>query len=384
MKRVFIVTGEHSGDTHAASVVEELRKINPEVEIEAIGGSNLERQGVKLFGTHSKMGVVGLDALKAIFSHIQLGKDILNYLKNEFKPDLVLLIDYGGFNLRLAEFLKKEGFPVYYYIAPQVWASRKGRIKKIKKYIDKVMVIFPFEEDFHKNEGVNAEYVGHPLLSQLPKATSKKKFSKNNFIDENKKLVGIFPGSRKMELEYLLPIFIKSANLIYEKSDKEIEFFICRASNFSKERFQTFLDNALKQVKNNKITFRVTNENNALLSSCDVSILASGTITLEAALYKTPMVVSYKGPTIAYLIYLMVKSLKYVSLPNIISGEKVVEELLQFKAQPKLISEEVIGLLYDKDKRTTMLNKLSNIREKFGDKVAAEEVARIINYKISE
>lgn len=384
MKKVFIVTGEHSGDTHAASVVEELRKINPDIEIEAIGGSNLEQQGVKLFATHAKMGVVGLDAIKAIFSHVQLGKDLINYLKNEFKPDLVLLIDYGGFNLRLAEFLKKEKFTVYYYIAPQVWASRKGRIEKIKKFIDKVMVIFPFEEDFHRNEGVNAEYVGHPLLSQLPKPKTKKKFCKENFIEENKKLVGIFPGSRTMELNYLLPIFIKSANLIYEKSDKEIEFFICRASNFSKEKFQTFLDKALKKVKNNKIIFRVTNENHSLLSSSDAVILASGTITLEAALYQTPMAVSYKAPALVYYIYLMVKSLEYISLPNIISGEKVVEEFLQYRAKPKLIADEIFELLYNESTRLTMLDKLSKIRRKFGDKVASFEVAKAINEKITD
>lgn len=379
MKRIFIVTGEHSGDVHAAKVAKELKEINPDIEIEAIGGENIKAEGIKLFGTHSKMGVVGLDAFKAIFSHIQLGREILEYLKNVFKPDLVVLIDYGGFNLRLAKFLKKAGFPVYYYIAPQVWASRKGRIKKIKKYIDKVMVIFPFEEDFHKNEGVNAEYVGHPLLSQLPKPVRKEKFCDKHFVDSGKKIIGIFPGSRKMELDYLMPIFIETANKIQEKTDGNFEFFICRASNFTKEKFQEHLEKALKKYGKNKITFRVTEDNYGLLSSCDLAILASGTITLEAALYNTPMIVSYKAPVIAYWIYLMVKYLEFVSLPNIISGKKVVGEFIQFKANAELMANESVELLYNNERKELMLSDLSKIREKLGDKIASKEVARIIN-----
>ena len=197
MKKIFIVTGELSGDLHASKVVRELKQMIPDVEIVAVGGKNLQAEGVKLFSDHSKMGAIGFDALKAIASHINLGKRILDYLKNEYKPDLVLLIDYGGFNLRLAEVLHKNGIPVYYYISPQIWASRRGRINKIRKYVSKMMVILPFEEEIHKAAGVNAEYVGNPLISQLSPPADKEEFIKTNKLDPNKKIVGIFPGKQK-------------------------------------------------------------------------------------------------------------------------------------------------------------------------------------------
>ena len=148
-QRIFIITGELSGDLHASYVVKELKKLNGDIEIEAIGSDNLKNQGVKLFETHKKMGAVGLN-FNILFYHIELGKKLINYLKNDYKPDLVLLIDYGGFNLNISKFLKKEGFTIFYYIPPQIWASRSYRINKIKKYVDKVLTIFPFENEIYE------------------------------------------------------------------------------------------------------------------------------------------------------------------------------------------------------------------------------------------
>lgn len=376
MKKIFIVTGEYSGDLHASYVVRELKKLMPEIKIEAVGGKNLEIEGVKLFSDHQKMGVVGIDAIKAVISHIKLGKKIVDYLKNQYKPDLVLLIDYGGFNLRLAEVLKKHGIEVYYYISPQVWASRKGRLNKIKKYISKMMLILPFEEKIHKSAGVNAEYVGHPLISQLNREFNREDFIKANNLDPYKKIVGIFPGSRKMEISYMLPIFLKSAILIGSMSQK-VQFCLGQAPNISDKLINKYLE---KYNKNKKIGIKIIkNQNHALLASSDVTMLASGTITFEAALYKTPMVVSYKGPFIAYVLYLLLRYIKFVSLPNIISGNRVVEEFLQYKARPDLISGEVLSLLHNQDKKNKMINSLELINKKLGDKIASKEVARIIS-----
>lgn len=196
MKKLFIITGEHSGDLHASFVVKAIKKMMPGIEIQAVGGKNLEKEGVKLFKDHSKMGVVGI-SLSAIVDHLKLGKEIINHLKNDFKPDLVLLVDYGGFNLRIAKELKKNNLEAFYYISPQVWASRKNRVNSIKKYISRMMVILPFEEKFHKTEGINAQYVGHPLISQLPKDFSKEEFIKINNLDPNKKIVGVFRAAEK-------------------------------------------------------------------------------------------------------------------------------------------------------------------------------------------
>ena len=375
MKKVFIVTGEHSGDLHASYVVKELRKLVPDIKIEAVGGKNLEAQGVKLFSDHRNMGVMGLDAVKAVFSHIKLGQRILDYLKNDFKPDLVLLIDYGGFNLRLAEALKKNNIEVFYYISPQIWASRKGRLEKIKKYISKMMLILPFEEKIHKSAGINAEYVGHPLVSQLPQGLNRKDFIKDNELNPSKKIVGIFPGSRKMEIDYLLPIFLQAAKIIQQKS-KQVQFCLGQASNLDDELINKYLK---KYDKNNEINLKIVkNLNHALLASSDAVILASGTISLEAAIYKTPMVVAYKGLLIAYCLYLLLRYIPFISLPNIIAKRKIVEEFVQFRVKPNLIAREVLELLHDENKRLKMQQELEYVNNQLGNKIASYEVARII------
>ena len=374
MKNLFIVTGEHSGDLHASYVVKELKKIIPDVCIEAVGGENLESVGVKLFHDHSTMGVVGL-SLNSIISHFELGKNILTYLKNIYKPDLVLLIDYGGFNLRLAKALKSEGIKVFYYISPQVWATRKGRLNIIKKYVDKMMLILPFEEKIHKTAGVNAEYVGHPLSSQLPQKFDKEEFIKQNELDPLKRIVGIFPGSRKMEINNLFPIFLQAARIVFQNS-KKVQFCIGQAPNVKDDMIIKFLK---KYNKDNELNIKIIkNQNHALLANSDVVMLASGTITLEAAIYEAPMIVSYKGPYLLYLIYLMIRYLKFVSLPNIIAGKQVVEEFIQDRAKADLIAKEVLSLLDDQTKREEMIINFKIIKEKLGDKVASIEVAEII------
>ena len=167
MKKLFIITGEYSGDIHASCVVRALRDINPDIEIEGIGGDNMAQAGVKLFENHNKMSSVGLSP-SIIFNHILLGKRAVDYITKEYKPDAVLLIDYGGFNLRIAKYIKRAGIKTFYYSPPQVWASRKGRIKKIKANIDEVLCIFPFEKELYEQYGIKIHYCGHPLVSQLP------------------------------------------------------------------------------------------------------------------------------------------------------------------------------------------------------------------------
>ncbi|MBQ8476285.1 lipid-A-disaccharide synthase, partial [bacterium] len=209
-KKIFIITGEFSGDKHAAGVARELKKIMPDCIIEGVGESNLEMQGVKLFRNHDKMAKMGLTP-SVIFNHLRLGIDIVNYLKNEYKPDLVLLVDYGAFNLQISKQLHKAGIKTFYFIPPQIWASRKWRLKTIKKNVDKVLTIFPFEKEFYDREGIEAEFVGHPIMSELPECTNREDFIKRHNLDSNKKLIGVFPGSRIFEIKFLLNIFIKTA-----------------------------------------------------------------------------------------------------------------------------------------------------------------------------
>ena len=371
MKKLFIITGEYSGDRHAADVVKEIRKINPDIQIEAVGGSNLANAGVKLYCDHSKMSAMGFN-LSIILSHINLGKKIASYLKNEYKPDMILMVDYGGFNLNLSKVLSKYGFKIYYYIPPQIWASRKWRLNTVKKNINKVLTIFPFEKEMYDEIGVDAEFVGHPLLAEIPDKINKVEFFAQNNFDTNRKLVSIFPGSRKFEINNLLTLFLESAKLLKEKNP-DIQLALAQAPSIKDELINSVLEKY--KALNIKV---LKNKNYELLASSDALILASGTVALEAALYNTPMIISYKGPTFLYLVYMLVRCIKRVCLPNIILNQDIVPELLQFKAKPKIIFREVNKILNDDNYKNNMIQMLKNVKQKLSTSSAAIKTAEII------
>lgn len=374
MKKLFIITGEYSGDIHASHVVEALKAINPDVEIEGIGGENLRKAGVKLFSDQKKMGAVGLSP-KIIIDHITLGKRLVDYLINDYKPDLVLLIDYGAFNLSVSKFLKKAGIKVFYYIPPQVWASRKWRINTIKKNINEVLCIFPFEKDLYESYGIKTHYCGHPLVSQLPPKANRNEFFEKHGFDKNKKLVSIFPGSREFELKYLMQVFIKTAQNL-QKKHPDLQFCISHAPNLSDVVYDKYLkDSSFKVIKG---------ENQALLSVSDALILASGTVALEACLYQTPMIIAYRGPWLFYLIYLLVRCLKRVSLPNIIADKSIVPEIIQGNVNVNKISYEIEKLLYDSDYRKNNILELGKVRALLSDKISSVEAAKVISNSLSK
>ncbi|MEI8377786.1 MAG: lipid-A-disaccharide synthase [bacterium] len=370
MKKLFIITGEHSGDTHASYVVDEIKKLSQDIEIEAIGGNCLKSKGIKLFSDHSKMGSTGLTP-KIIFDHLKLGANLVNYLKKDFKPDAVLLIDYGGFNLKIAEELKGSGIKVFYYICPQLWATRKGRIKQIKKYVGKVFLTLPFEKEIYDKEQIPSQFVGHPLVSQLPEAYDRRKFIEENNLDPNKKIVGIFPGSRKMELENLLGTFISAAEILNKKS-ADIQFCIAQAPNISDETLQKYFKNTNLDIKILK------NQNHQLLSCADALILASGTVALEAALYNTPMIISYKAHWFVYFVYLCIRDIKFAALPNIILNQEIIKEFIQQKSRPDLIADEVYDLIFNNNKKNILSDKLKQMKDMLSDKCSSKEVAKAL------
>lgn len=374
MKKVFIITGEYSGDMHAGKVVEILKSQFSDVEVEGIGGENLKKAGAKLFCDHSKMSAFGI-SFKIIKEHLALEKRVSDYILNEYKPDLVLLIDYGTFNLRVAKHLKGKGIKVFHYIPPQIWASRKWRINGIKKYVDKVLCIFPFEVEMYKKVGIDVHYCGHPLVKQLPQKADKEEFFQKHGLDINKSLVSVFSGSRPLELYFLAKTFLKSADIL-KKKHPELQICFSQAPNLSDEVFNKYF---------NDIDYKIIKgENQALLSVSDSLILASGTVALEAALYKTPMVIGYKGPYVLYLIYLMVRCIKRVCLPNIIANKDIVPELVQSKFTVKNICYETEKLLYDKNAHEKMINELGGVKSKLSDKYSAQEVADCIIKALNE
>ncbi len=369
MKKIFIITGEYSGDIHASHVVKALKQINPDVEIEGVGGENLRNAGVKLFSDQKKMGAVGL-SLKIITDHFLLGKRIVDYLTKKYKPDLVLLIDYGVFNLNISKFLKRAGIKTLYYIPPQVWASRKWRINTIKKNIDEVLCIFPFEKTMYESYGIKTHYCGHPLVSQLPEKADRDKFFEKHGLDKNKKLVAIFPGSREFELKFLMKVFVKTAQNL-QKKHPDLQFCISHAPNLSDSVYDKYLQKTDFPV--------IKGENQALLSVSDALILASGTVALEACLYQTPMIIAYRGPWLFYLIYLIVRCIKRVSLPNIIADKSIVPEIIQGDVNVSKISYEIEKLLYDNDYRQQNIEDLGDVKALLSDKVSSEEVAKVID-----
>ena len=372
MKKLFIITGEYSGDIHAANVVRELKALDCDLQIEGIGGINLEKEGVKLFATQEKMSAMGISP-KIIVDHFKLGKSVVDYLKNEYKPDLVLLIDYGDFNLYVAGFLHAAGINISFYIPPQVWASRKYRINLIKKFVDKVLCIFPFEKQLYAQYGIDTHYCGHPLVSQLPPAAGKREFFRNHGLDIEKKLVSVFPGSRKFELENLMGVFKETVKRLQHRHP-DLQFCISQAPNLSDEIYNKYLgDSDIKVIKG---------ENQALLSVSDALILASGTVALEACLYKTPMIIAYRGPWILYLGYLLLRCIKRVSLPNIIADKLIVPEIIQKDVTPLNITYEIEELLYNQDRREKNIKELGEVKELLSNKNSALEVAKVIDTEL--
>ena len=373
MKKLFIITGEYSGQIHASNVVRELKKMNNDIQIEGIGGKELEAEGVKLFADHSKMSAMGLTP-KIIINHLNLGKNLVNYLLNDYKPDAVLLIDYGVFNLKIAKHLKGKGIKIFYYIPPQVWASRKYRINKIKKYVDKVFCIFPFEKHMYDAYSIDNTYVGHPLVKQLPPKANREEFFAKHGLDINKKLVSVFPGSRVFELKFLAKIFINTAKYLKNKHP-ELQICISHAPNLKDDVFDKYLkDTDFKVIKG---------ENQALLSVSDALILASGTVALEASLYQTPMIIAYKGPWFFYLVYLLVRCINKASLPNIITGKDIVPEFLQIGVKPEKIAYQIQKYLYDTECKEKTINELGEVKNCLTDKYSAFEVASELNKELS-
>ena len=298
-----------------------------------------------------------------------LGKRVVDYLTKEYKPDLVLLIDYGVFNLNISKFLHRAGIKVFYYIPPQVWASRKWRINTIKKNVDEVLCIFPFEKEMYENYGIKTHYCGHPLVSQLPKKADRDEFFEKHGFNKNKKLVSIFPGSRVFELKYLMNVFIKSA-LDLQKKHPDLQFCISHAPNLSDSVYNQFLKKAPFPV--------IKGENQALLSVSDALILASGTVALEACLYQTPMLIAYRGPWLFYFIYLIVRCIKRVSLPNIIANKSIVPEIIQGDVCVQKISYKIEELLFDKNYRAKNIAELGEVKSLLSDKVSSKEAANVI------
>lgn len=368
-----IVTGEASGDLHGANLVRAMLGQAEGLLFCGMGGDELATCGMEILCDAKKVAVVGITEVLAHLGDIIRSRKVLVDRLRHRPPDLLILIDLPDFNLPLARKAKQYGIPVFYYITPQVWAWRSGRVKTIGERADKVGVILPFEEEFFRQRGVVAHYVGHPLLDSVRVTTTPEEFCLAHGIPHSARRVCLLPGSRKSEIGFLLPKFIEAARMLQHGSREEMVFLLPLASTLSE---QDLLENGLAGAAD--VNLRVVlGQRYEVMAACEAAIAASGTVTLELALLDIPMVVSYRLSPLTYHLGRMLVKLDHFSLVNLIAGSGVVPELLQDQVSPENICRHVRQMLDGGDYRQTILQGLAKVRQSLGGQGASERAARL-------
>ena len=361
--KIFICVGDASADVYAANLAKELRKRLPGVELHGNGGKLMEAAGVKLFFNLVEHSVIGISEVIRNYSKlVKIVEETAIFVK-ENKFDLVILMDYPGFNLKLASKLKERNIKTVYYVLPQLWAWGKGRIKKIKKFISKCFVVFPFEPAIYERENIPVAFYGHPLLDLVAPSASKEDLKKEFGLAPDKKIVGLFPGSRKNEIAGLLPEMLAAARNI-----PDAEVVLCQAVSISDELL-------LPLVARSGLRLRIVKARTYdVMEISDAVILASGTVTLEAAIMEKPMVVVYKLSLLTRLAGKLLLTIKYMTLPNILAGKLIVPELLHGQANSTNITLELRKLLEATPERAAMQEELKKLRAALGGKKVNERV----------
>lgn len=373
-KDVMIVTGEASGDLHGANLLRAMRHRDPALTFCGMGGDELASLGMEILFDARKVAVVGVFEVFSHLGDILRAQKILKTRMKEHPPALLIIIDLPDFNLLLAKKAKKLGIPVFYYITPQVWAWRSGRVRTIGQRVDKAGVILPFEEDFFKKRGVAAEYVGHPLLDSVKISDSVGGICTRYRIDPSCRRVGILPGSRKKEISALFPIFLEAARVLQRQSPEKIVFLLPLASTISERDLHC---NGFAGMAE-ELDIRIIRENRYdVMAACEAVMAASGTVTLELALLDVPMVVAYRFSPLTYQVGRMLVKLRHFSLVNLIAGDEVVPELLQDEVTPENIAWNIHSFLNDRKIREKMLLGLEDVRMRLGEKGASERAANL-------
>lgn len=365
--KYYIIAGEASGDLHASYLIRELKKRDKNAEFRAWGGDLMKSQGATLVKHYRHMAFMGFVEVAANIRRVlgninECKADLIQYM-----PDVVILVDYPGFNLRIAKFAHNRGMKVCYYISPQVWAWKRRRVKKIKKYVDKMLVILPFEEPFYKDYGVNATFVGHPLLDELSElqTLSRPHFMHRNDLSEKKEIIALLPGSRKQEVERMLGTMLKVIPHF-----PQYQFVIAGAPSLEKELY-------LKLIGNTDVRL-VENQTYNLLQNASAALVTSGTATLETALLSVPEVVCYKANPLSYHIAKKLIRVKYICLVNLVMEKEVVRELIQNDFNEENLVKELELLLQDSKKQRQILDDLDMLKHKLGNRGASEKASEVI------
>ena len=376
-KKILLVAGEVSGDLHGSHLVEAIQRIEPEVQFSGVGGEGLERRGVKLLYSAHSLSVVGITEvfvkLRAILKAL---RGLKRSLQRE-KPDLVILIDFPEFNLRLAKIAHRRGIPILYYISPQVWAWRPKRIRLIAQLVRKMVVLFPFEVPLYEAAGVDVEWVGHPLLDIVKPTLPKEKAYQQFGLDPKQRTIGLLPGSRSHEVERLLPPLLASAHLL-QKEIPDLQFVIPLAPGIPKTILTSRMKNISVPVKVVEgFTYDVMN-----LS--DLLITASGTATLEGAILGKPMIIIYKVSFPSYWIGRALIRVDHIGLVNLVAEKEIAPELIQKDVNPQRIADEALRILRDPILSRKMSESMGEVCQKLGKPGAAQRAARIVTSLLHE
>jgi len=374
-RRIFWIAGENSGDLHASIVLKELNKQYRNIENFGIGGEKMKSHGFQAIYPFERFSVMGFFE---VIKHLAFFAGVEKHIKNIFQnkpPDLVVLIDYPGLNMRIAKLAKSYNIPVLYFIVPQFWAWKYKRIFKLQKYTDHIAYILPFEGKHFNKHNIDASFVGHPISEEININLSKEKFAQKYDLDLNKKWLGFLPGSRNAELKKMLPEFI---NAIEKFDSNEYEFLISQASSVSNKLFQKILTNTNKSIK------IIKEMNYEMMKHCDFLTVTSGTATIETAYLGTPLIIVYKTSNSSYQIGKRFIKIDKIGLPNIVIEKDIVPELIQQDVNGKNIHTKITDILSDKSKYNKIINELKALHDILGSKTPSTEVSAIIGKMINE
>ncbi|MEE0292589.1 lipid-A-disaccharide synthase [Dialister sp.] len=368
--KIMMSAGEASGDMHAAAVAAELKRIMPDADLFGMGGADMRKSGVRIIYDIENLGIIGV---VEVIRHIPFFFRLRAFLKKamvEEKPDVLVCVDYPGFNMKLAHVAKELGIPVIYYIAPTIWAWNKGRAKNIVRDVEQVASIFPFEAEAYRKAGARVTFVGHPLADTVKPSMSFEEAMDYFHGNPDKKRVLLMPGSRKNEVAGLLPVMIQAAEKLAEK--EECQFFIPRASTISKEML-------LSIIGKTSLSIEITEGHQYdLMQICTACVASSGTATLETALMELPTVLVYKLAPFTWFLANLLVHVKYAGLPNLLLGREVTPELLQDRAQAENIVSILLPWLQDEKARQKNIEEIREVRKALGSGGAVHRVAELI------
>ncbi len=368
MKRVFLIAGESSGDLHGSSLMRSMRSRIPEIEFRGIGGSRMVDEGLHTVRHVREMNFMGIAEVIRHIPFIRQTMKELEELIDSWHPDLVILIDYPGFNLKFAPLVKKRKIPLMYYISPQLWAWHKNRVHLVNKYVDRMVVIFKFEKDFYREYGIEADFVGHPLLDVVSPSVGRETFRASLGVTDYAKLIGLFPGSRMQEIDRILPQMVESISLLRKKSGSHVAVIGC-APEIDDSVYQTYL-------KNSDI-IPLRGKGYDIMAHSDALIVTSGTATLEAGILGAPMVIVYRTSFLTYIIGKALLEIPDIGLINIVAGSRTVPELWQNDVTGENISSQIETLISDNSLRERVQEALDTAKTKLGSRGASDGAADI-------